>query len=292
MTHLTFRCCWLAILLFVPFVVSSSAQDQPARIVADANSLIRLQDVVTKVVQEHIPHTYEDKRKWGMTTRRWDGLHVQLKGLKLATKRRWKDVNHGNWTMYRVELLDPKEELAVRVNDVRESGDGRVAFDTSFTMRVHAFGRNSKWVKGVQLYSFSADANARLTLRIQGTIGMTMDVAKLPPDVLVDPMVTSAEVQLEEFDLYRVSDVGGEVAQQLGRGVRNLLNKKIEEQNQKLAGKLNRQIDKKRDRLRFSMSDLVKSKWSKMSKFIKKERAERKAASGKNQPPVVLVPES
>jgi len=238
---------------------------------SESKSQSTILELATTIIRDNIPSNYEDKKKWGMQSERWDGLHIQLKGLQLKTKRRKKLVNHGDWTMYQIELLDPKEQLGVRIENVHETEDGRLELDTYFTARVHAFGRRSKWVKGVQLYSFSADANAKLTLHIRGTIGLGFNVTKLPPDVSLNAHVTAADIKLEEFDLYRVSDVGGEVAQQLGRAVRRILDDKIADTNQKLPDKLNRQIEKKKDRLRFSVHDLVSSKWSELAEFAAKQ---------------------
>jgi len=111
-------------------------------------------------------------------------------------------------------------------------------------------------------------------------------LAKLPPDVGLDPKITLAELHLHEFDLYRVSNVGGEVAQQLGRSVRRILENKIADANQKLPDKLNRQIAKKKDKLQFSMHDLVKSKWSEMAKHVKQEASGSDQESDRHKLPV------
>ncbi len=235
------------------------------------NSVDTVQRLITTLVRDNVPHTYEDTKKWNLKDARWDGLHLQLDGFQLKTKRRWKEVNDGDWSMYRLELLDPKEEFAIRLENFHETKDGRLGFDTYFTARVHAFGRVSKWVKGVQLYSFSADAIAKVTLHVRGTVGLTLDVSKLPPDVQLQPTVTAADVELHEFKLYKVSDVGGEIAQQLGRTVQGMLENKIAESNHKLPDKINRQIAKKEDDLRFSMQDLLASKWAELAKHAKQQ---------------------
>ncbi len=237
------------------------------------DSLLALERLVTKLIRENIPHTHEDRSKWGKTKRRWDGLHIQLDRFKLKTKRRWKDVNHGKWSMYRIQLLDPKEQLVVTLENMHETEDGRLEFDIYFAARVQASARTANWVKGVQLYSFNAEATAKMMLHVRGSVALKLGVSKFPPDVIVDANVSQADLRLDEFQLHRVSDVGGEFAQQLGRGVRKILEEKIKDGNQKLAAKLNRQIEKKKDKLRFSMHDLLKSKWSKLAKHVDKEQA-------------------
>ncbi len=269
---------WIVVIVVSSAVCSNSqglvAEDVASPEVAaeetNPTSVDSVRQLITDMIRDNIPHTYEDKKKWGLTSKRWDGLDFKLEGFQLKTKRKWKEVKHGDWSMYRLSLIDPKEAFAVRVEELRDTDDGRLAFDMFFTARVHAFARVAKWVKGVQLYSFSADAHAKITLRLQGAVGMTLNLTKLPPDVALDPKVDAATLELHEFKLYRVSDVGGEVAQQLGRTVRTFLDSKIDDGNQKLPTKINKQIAKKQDRLRFSMHDLVVSKWSDLAKYVTK----------------------
>jgi hypothetical protein len=47
----------------------------------------------------------------------------------------------------------------------------------------------------------------------------------------------------------------------LGEEARDLLDKELAKQNQKLPSKINRQIEKNRDKLRLSVQDLLASQW-------------------------------
>ncbi len=220
-----------------------------------------LDGLLTGVILENIPHRYEDKRDWGMTSERWDGLHIQLDGLKLKTKRRKKTVNHGTWKMYRIDLVNPNEEFRVRLENGRITDDGFVSFDLVTTAKLHAFGRVSKWVKGVQLYSFSADADAKAQLRLACRFAVGLDPTKLPPDIVFVPEVTGADLRLVEFEVQRISDVGGKIAEELGRGVRRIVEDKLDEKRDKLVERINRKLGEKDDDLRLSLHDLAIDKW-------------------------------
>lgn len=227
-----------------------------------------LQTWLTQFVYERIPHEFEDKRKWGMTTHVWDGLHVSHDGLQVKTKRRRKEVNDGTWKMYRAELLNPEQEFHVRLENLHDAGKGRAGFDLVITARVHAFGRMTKYVKGVQLVSLSANADATVQLRLRCLLGLKLDSSHLLPDVILAPEVTDAELTLVRFHLQDVSDVGGSLAKELGRGVKNVLDDKIHDERRRLTDRINREIDKNRDKLRVSLADLLSSRWSELSVLL------------------------
>ena len=227
-----------------------------------------LQAWLTQFVLKNMPHEYEDKKQWGKTSSVWDGLKVSSDGLQIKTKRRRKEVNDGTWKMYRAELLNPAQEFHVRLENLHDAGRQRAGFDLVVTARVHAFGRMTQYLKGVQLVSLSANADATIELRMSCQLGLRLDTRKLPPDVLLAPEVVAADVRLLRFHLQDVSDVGGTIAKELGYGVREMLEDKIAAERRRLPEKINRQIDKNRDKLRISLVDLSKSQWSELTKFV------------------------
>jgi hypothetical protein len=253
------------VFIFLPVQIplSISAQDQTTAVAK--SDLRAMESLINDLAKQFIPHRYEKKKDWGSQSERWDGLHVQLKGLRLKTKRRKKLVNHGTWKIYSAELSDPKKGLRFSLNSIKKDAKGNAEIDLSVTADLKLFGRISEWVKGVQLFSVSADAIANVTLNVQTTVGATLDFSHLPPDFLLDPKVNSAKLTVNEFRVLRVSKAGGEFAQQVGRGARKILDDKISEQEVKLVDKMNKSIAKKKDKLRLSVKELIDSEWSKIA---------------------------
>jgi hypothetical protein len=79
--------------------------------------------------------------------------------------------------------------------------------------------------------------------------------------VVLDPVVTQAELQLVSYRLERVSQLRGAPAFELGKALRELLERQVAKQQERLPRKLNEQIEKNRDKLRFSVSELFESEW-------------------------------
>jgi len=234
---------------------------------AKADSIEQLERFVTALALAYIPHTYEDLDDWGKQSQRWDGLKVHLDGLRIKTKRRKKFVNHGTWKKYQVSLHEPqKKAFQIQLANLSKTNDGTAAFDIRITAPLHVHGRVSKWVKGVQLFSVSADAIARVQLAARVEVNFFLNVAEFPPAIVLSPDVKQADLALIDFQMYRVSDVGGEIAQQIGRGAESVIRKRLAKERPKLADKLNKALDKEQDDLQISPQDLLTSKWGEFAK--------------------------
>ena len=240
---------------------SSRPKKSPEATSADAGADI--DNLITKLVLENIPHTFEETKDWGGQDERWDGIEFRREGLRIETKRKKKEVNHGTWKKYSAQLLNPNEEFSVQLKNMRETPNEKMAFDVHFTAHLKIFGRQSKWVKGVQLYSLSARGHTKVRLVVSMEMGVDMDINRFPPDLVFNPIATDANLVVDEFRLDRVSKAGGEFAQQVSKGVRSSLDEKVAEKKDKLVQKINKQINKNKGKLRLSIADALKSKWTK-----------------------------
>ncbi len=222
---------------------------------AAAKSLLK------SLVQELLPEEYVDERKWGGTRERWDGLKVRVEGLEIHTKRRWKEVNHGTWKKYRISLVDPDEYLQIQIAQTKRLGPGKFACDVHIASRLDLYGRVQEWNNGVRLVSISAAATADVTIDLSLEVTTSIDPTKFPPDVIVEPHIRDAKVRLSQLKLHRISKASGPIVRELGDALEKVARRELAERNEKLVLKMNQQIDKKKDELRFSLSDLVKHKW-------------------------------
>ena len=172
--------------------------------------------------------------------------------------------------MYRVTFPKP-DELTVRVTNIHQLADGRAGFDAEFAAPLELFGRLSEWQRGVQLISLSADADARVRLRVSVALKLKLDAGKkLVPDVLLEPEVTAAQLDLEQFRLKRLSQLHGPLAKHLGTEAREIIEDELADRNSELVAKINKQIAKKQDKLRLSLSDLASTKFGDLTGMVQK----------------------
>jgi hypothetical protein len=202
-----------------------------------------LNQQLRKLALQHLPAQYVDARKWDRT-----------ETIKTLIPRSEPLVmKHGTWSKYELRPVDPEQTLAVRLTNVRNLEDGRLAFNLACDLTVDLEARQAKWQRGVQLYSVQADITTRVTIELECRLGLKFDF-NTAPAIVMSPVVESSQVTIHEFRIHRVSKVGGEVAQQLTRHARKWLENHSSEHEAKLTQTLNTQLQKKPEKLRIPLS--------------------------------------
>jgi hypothetical protein len=215
---------------------------------------------VTSLVREHLPADYEQRKNWGHTAKTFDGISIKLEDGRIKTHRRFKDANDGQWQMYRIALNDPQQQFDVQISNLRMLADGKVGLEIAVDANLTVFGRQSQWEHGVQLYSLSAEADARVRLWATAEIATRLDPTRFPPDIYLQPEITAARFEIPDFRLRRLGELQGPLVRSLSHTIREVLEEKLADDNQKIVARLNRSIDKQEPRLKLSMSDLLKHK--------------------------------
>ncbi|MBL8889879.1 MAG: hypothetical protein JNL67_07855 [Planctomycetaceae bacterium] len=202
-----------------------------------------LNQQLRKLALQHLPEVYVDDRKWN----RSETIKT------LIPRSEPLIMKHGTWSKYELRPVDPANTFAVRLTNVRNLDDGRLAFNLACDLTVDLEARQAKWHRGVQLYSLQADISTRLTMELDCCLGLKLDFADGSAVVLA-PHVESAQIAIHEFRIHRISKVGGEIAQQATRAARKWLEEHATEHETKLASSINTQLQKKPEKLRISLS--------------------------------------
>lgn len=217
----------------------------------------RLQSVFQQLLVGNIPHDYEDRDEWGKTKKVWDGVHIRLDGLQVRTKRKWKQVNQGTWKMHKISLVDPEEHLQIELRNLRRIQPGTWSFDLMLAARLNAYGRVSEWQRGIRLFSVSGDARVDVRLVMQCELKASLEPVGFPPDVVIEPRVTTAKLEMNDFRLRRISHADGPLVKQLGKSIRGVVEDELAKKDKKLVTKINRAIAKHQDELRLSLQDAL-----------------------------------
>lgn len=196
-----------------------------------------------------IPPVFDDDDGWGDETRIQSGLNIRFNDGQLQTNRRWKHVNHGNWLQATGKLVDPEERFQLNAARLPDSEKGTQRYEVEVSARLRVTGRQQQWSYGVMLWSISAEAVADVTLHlildVKSEVVQTDDVTRLR----FNPEVTSAETQLTNFSLRRISHLKGTAVQEFGDLFEKLIRKRVGRENKNLATRINTALEKKRERL-------------------------------------------
>lgn len=229
----------------------------------DSDDSVNLNALLKGMVLDAIPHTFQEWDDWGRQAEQFAGVAWRRDpGGKLETKRQWIKVNDGIWRMYSAELINPEQTFEVELTNLRESSPGVVIFDLSFVASLNLRTRQAQWLRGVQLYSLSAEGSARVRLNLLCELSSSLVMRQLPPSIQLRPVVREAKLKLDEFKIDRVSKLGGEFAQQITAAVRGELDEKLEKKSADLTKKLNERLVKEQNKLRISLGDAAKLPWT------------------------------
>ncbi len=210
------------------------------------------------LVQSNLPATYRGKKNWDHRKRIYAGVDVDFDDGKLETHRKYRDVRHGTWLRYQIDLKDPTDPryLQFTVVGVETRTDGRMRVDLQIDSAVDIELQQQRWNLGVHLYSVTSHGHARVRLRLVADIGSYFDTTKIPPDVILDPVIQRADLQIVDLEMDKIGVLGSDIAEELGDVVeRQLRDEYLPNQREKLVERLNLQIERRRSKLRISASD-------------------------------------
>ena len=211
--------------------------------------------IVARMIADAIPREYERKKDWGRTKRITTGVRSSGNFFEFDIHRKKTDVNHGVWKHYRATMVEPEKNLVVRIDNLRSVAPGRIAFTLFVSTKLHGWARAKVYDRGIHFISVEAEADVRVSLWLDCEVALETAPASFLTGIAVRPQVTSARMQLDEFRLTRISDVSGPLVRELGDGLKNLIEDELN--GPKLAAKLNRSIEKRRDRLVFTPEMLI-----------------------------------
>ncbi len=226
---------------------------------ATADEKQELSSWVRWLVLRNLPPNFEDNRKWGKKKEVFDGIDFRREGWKVETKRRNKTVNHGTWSRYFIEFIEPADKLQVNIRQIEFPPKGAIRVVTQVVAPMKLFGRISQWQHDFQWISVSTNAEATIELNVACDIQVLVNPLKIPPDVEFRPVVTDATVSLQEFSVQRISQIHGPLAELLGKGIREVLDKRLEDYRDKLVIKMNSEIAKQQGKLKLSFQDWLQT---------------------------------
>jgi hypothetical protein len=214
--------------------------------------------IAARLIADAIPREYERSKDWGRTKNITTGLRSSGNFFDFDIHRRKTVVNHGVWKKYRVTLIEPDQNLVVRIENLRTVAPGRLALTFFVTAKLHAWARAKVYDRGIHLIALEAEGDAAVRLWLDAEIAIESTPSALyVPGIALRPQVTSARLSLDDFRLHRISDVRGAIAHELGDALRHVIEDELS--GPQLVAKLNHAIEKRRDRLEFTPRMLIDS---------------------------------
>ncbi len=218
-------------------------------------------EIIRVAVLSSIPEESVDQKHWGQRAN-------VVSHYKFSTRRGWfqarpvlKPVNHGFWHRHTLKLLNPDETLKLDFLNVNNPPAGPLSFTMRTVLQARVTSQFAHWVYGVKGLNGKADAVVTIAVDTDCSIDLTSDhrPGDLLPSIQIVPDVTGLRVRVLDIAARQVGLIRGDVAKELGDGSRSVVNAIINEYEGKILRDLRRKIEKNRDKLRISPSQLLSS---------------------------------
>jgi len=223
---------------------------------------LSLADGIRRAILESLPREFTGDNDWGQKKEIPSGLKFSREEGHTQVDRRKKQVNHGLWTQYKVNLIDPEQHLQVRVERLRRTSPGCLAFELHLSARIDGEARVERWRRGIKFLNFKAEVTSLVEARVDCEVVLRPAPGGGLGSLVVEPNVSGAHLSLTDVDLHRVSKVDGNAAQELGDRMRRTLDKELQKREGEIVQKLNDAIAKNADKLKFSGDNLLSSSWT------------------------------
>jgi hypothetical protein len=251
-----------AIVLLLGCGVTRRAQAAPP----DAAARAALAATLSGLIRQAIPTQYDKQKDWGATKEIVVGVRPEGRPFHIHWRERKKTVNHGVWKHYKLRIVEPDRSLRVHLTDLRPLPAGKMGFTLQIDAQLDAWSRAKLYQYGVHLIALEVEGDMQIQLDLAGEVGLQVAMVEGAPGMAVVPVVTDARLSFDRFNLRRVSNARGPLVRELSDGVGRVVEEEIN--GPRLVAKINRAIDKKRDRLVFTTADLLRSQWWPLSRQV------------------------
>lgn len=210
-------------LIGVFVLLSSQGTGQEKQTPKDYTEFSRL---VHAIVVKQLPKDLEEASGWGGTIPVEANLPFPKlrKYVKVGEKM---EMPHGTWRKFRGKLEDPAKNLKIIVKDFKQL-DGktyRIVTDIEVTFLAQA--ELQQWQKGLFVVGAEVAADANLTGAIVCDVGVSLNLKKFPPELVLEPKVTELGLDFVDFKVrggpFIVGEFGDNLRRDLKESFRSIL---------------------------------------------------------------------
>ncbi len=208
---------------------------------------------IRRVLIDSLPPTIEGKDDWGDQKEIFSGVGLNAENGPLKFEKKTKSVNHGLWKRYEIQLVEPEQQLRFQIVDAHNIGPRQVAFviEAMSPLKVHV--QLERWRFGVKLLNGTGDADATVKARIAGEVRYRFDTATSSTQLVLEPNILAATLDLVEFDLRKVWKLDGPLVQEVGDLLTPPLTKLIHKQEEPIVAKMNKELAKHPEKLQLAL---------------------------------------
>jgi hypothetical protein len=181
---------------------AARAEDKPA----DKPDHAELARLIHAAVVPHIPKEFEESSGWGKTVP--DPGNLRLTRLRTRIRVGDKEeLPHGAWIRTKVTLDDPAKDVRIEVRDLKKCDRNTLQIQLAVTVSCHAERERKQWDNGLPLLGLTAQADVTVVVVLNCDVGLSLNVAKFPPEVVIEPRVTKAQLEVKKLEPKQIGNI-------------------------------------------------------------------------------------
>jgi hypothetical protein len=231
--------------LFLP-ALSWAVADEPPAPKKDYNALSQM---IQKSVVSQLPKEFKSQTGWGET------VPIPPGGLRRMSRRQTvpvgdhEELPHGQWRKTRAWIDDPARDVTIQVRELKPAPNNSYRLTLGADASLHVDTEVQQWQRGLLVVDLKALADTRVGIALDCDVNLTLGKG-FPPDVKVEPKVTSLKADLKDFTLRRgearrqrlAVAIEGEAATKLGNEFKGTLQDLLHSAEPKIAERINEAI--------------------------------------------------
>jgi hypothetical protein len=153
------------------------------------------------------------------------------------------ELAHGSWKKGRAWMENRERDLALAVTDLKPSEAGKYRLSLTGAAPLLVDYQFQQWLNGLMIVEVSGRAKAKVKVDLDCDIGLSLNVAKFPPEVTVEPKIAKTKIDVLELEVLNPGTANRpDLAQGVNNQVRNFVQGLIQEAEPKIQEEANRAI--------------------------------------------------
>ncbi len=208
----------LAVLLASGILVlpSSRAEDKPA-------PHAELSKLLQQTIGPMVPKQWEDRSAWGATIPIPPNLILNLNTRTKVKVGDHDELPNGTWKRTRLWFDDPAKDVKITVKDLQKPEGKPYWVQVEAVAAFHAERERQQWLKGIRLADVTVEGDATVGLTFDVEVTTSLNLAKLPPEVLLAPKVMKATIEMKEFQIRKAGPFDGPLVRELSMELKGVV---------------------------------------------------------------------
>jgi hypothetical protein len=153
------------------------------------------------------------------------------------------ELAHGSWKKAKVWMENSEKDFALAVTELKPQDASKYRLSLTSTAPLLVDFEFQQWLNGLMLVGVNGRAKAKIKVDLDCDIGLTLNVAKFPPEVSVEPKIAKTKIEVLELEVFNAGTANRpDLAQNLNNEIKNFVQGMAQDAEPKIQDEANRAI--------------------------------------------------